>query len=511
MVFAAVELQDEDCLHLNIFSPSNSQGKRYPVMVYIHGGSYRVGSGNSFLGHVLAQHGIVVVNINYRLEALGFLTTGDDLLPGNYGLLDQIAALKWVKQNIAAFAGDPSRVTIAGNSAGGASVGLLNVSPAARGLFNQAIIQSGSPLAFWATHNETANLRNFFRHYANVHGCQQNSISELIACLREIPWQLFNFELRFELPRISPSRTDIRPRVDKSVLESMAVDLYKTAHINVKSIMTGVVKSEWSRHITLFLHEDLLPNKPHLAIHHVFADRFWWDPAITQVVVHEYTNWSRRDDQVENRRNYLQCISDMAMLAPTVKLADMCSKRGVSVYLYQFNHESHSDETFQPWQANYHQIELNYVFGSPFTNIDTEQGLQMNFTREDRAVSVRMMQHWSNYVKYGTPNAAKEANRRWTPFKSKTMDYLEIETAADEMKTFIRAEKVSFWNDLIPSLREQLASAGHTMPDRGPFFWVFVILSVVLLILLLVSLVLITRIRTMRNPQPIRPVTPTNV
>ena len=91
----------------------------------------------------------------------------------------------------------------------------------------------------------------------------------------------------------------------------------------------------------------------------------------------------------------------MAMLAPTVKLATMTSQRGVSVYLYQFNHDSYADETFHPWQANYHQIELNYVFGSPFTGIDTEQGLKMNFTDEDRAVSIRMMKHWSNYVKHG--------------------------------------------------------------------------------------------------------------
>jgi carboxylesterase type B len=91
----------------------------------------------------------------------------------------------------------------------------------------------------------------------------------------------------------------------------------------------------------------------------------------------------------------------MAMLAPTVKLAKITSRKDVSVYLYQFNHECHSDMTFHPWQANFHQIELNYVFGSPFTGIDTEQGYQMNFTDEDKQVSIRMMEYWSNFVKYG--------------------------------------------------------------------------------------------------------------
>lgn len=89
------------------------------------------------------------------------------------------------------------------------------------------------------------------------------------------------------------------------------------------------------------------------------------------------------------------------MLAPTVRLAKLCESRGVPVYFYHFNHESHCDETYHPWQANFHQIELNYVFGSPFTGIDTDQGFQLDFTNKDREVSQHMMELWANYVKYG--------------------------------------------------------------------------------------------------------------
>jgi len=135
--------QDEDCLYLNIYSPAaqttsmrSSVSSLYPVMVYIHGGSYRVGTGNVFQGHILAQHGVVVVTINYRLGVLGFLSARDENLEGNYGLYDQIASLAWIRQNILEFRGDPNRVTIFGNSAGGASVGILAVSPKAKGLFS---------------------------------------------------------------------------------------------------------------------------------------------------------------------------------------------------------------------------------------------------------------------------------------------------------------------------------------------------------------------------------------
>ncbi|ADU50751.1 Carboxylesterase type B [Thermaerobacter marianensis DSM 12885] len=142
--------QDEDCLYLNIWSPS-PDGRR-PVMVWIHGGAYLTGAGSIpwYDGTALAREGdVVVVTLNYRLGALGFLYLEDAFGPeftgsGNLGILDQIAALRWVRENIAAFGGDPDRVTIFGESAGAGSVGVLLAAPAARGLFHRAILQSGS-------------------------------------------------------------------------------------------------------------------------------------------------------------------------------------------------------------------------------------------------------------------------------------------------------------------------------------------------------------------------------
>ena len=144
----------EDCLFLNVWTPASSRGARLPVLVWIYGGGFQEGSSEVpiYDGANLAETGLVVVSFNYRLGVFGFLAHPElsaespHHSSGNYGLLDQVAALQWVKQNIQNFGGDPARVTICGQSAGAASVHALTASPLARSLFQGAIAQSGSGL-----------------------------------------------------------------------------------------------------------------------------------------------------------------------------------------------------------------------------------------------------------------------------------------------------------------------------------------------------------------------------
>ncbi|SHO65238.1 carboxylesterase/lipase family protein [Algoriphagus zhangzhouensis] len=142
----------EDGLYLNVWTPAKDESEKLPVMVWVHGGGFSAGSGTVPLydGEALAKKGIIVVTINYRLGIFGFLAHPElsaenpDGISGNYGILDQIAALKWVNENIAAFGGDPDNVTIAGQSAGAFSINALVVSPLAKGYFNKAIAESGA-------------------------------------------------------------------------------------------------------------------------------------------------------------------------------------------------------------------------------------------------------------------------------------------------------------------------------------------------------------------------------
>jgi para-nitrobenzyl esterase len=181
----------EDCLYLNIWTPARSAGKTLPVIVWIHGGGYKNGSASMplYWGDRLARQSVVVVTIAYRLGPLGFLAhadlTGESAYhsSGNYGLLDQVAALEWIQRNIAAFGGDPKQVTIAGQSSGAMSVSILMASPRAKGLFHRAIGQSGGlfePLQI-APSYLLANAERDGAAYASSVGANS------IAALRKLP------------------------------------------------------------------------------------------------------------------------------------------------------------------------------------------------------------------------------------------------------------------------------------------------------------------------------------
>ncbi|GFW67143.1 neuroligin-4, X-linked [Trichonephila clavipes] len=185
-------MQGEDCLNLNIYVPVEALPARIKdsspplsVMFFIHGGSYKTNGGRFYPGEWLASAGnVIVITVNYRLGVLGFLSTEDASARGNYGLLDQILALKWVKNNIMAFGGNASDVTIFGNSAGGACVGLHLISPMSRGLFSKAIAQSGSPIGEWAVQRRP---RMYVERLARKLKCPDVNNSELILeCLRKI-------------------------------------------------------------------------------------------------------------------------------------------------------------------------------------------------------------------------------------------------------------------------------------------------------------------------------------
>ena len=182
----------EDCLYLNVFTPARSASERRPVLVYIYGGGFNDGSAAVpiYDGEGLAKKGVVMVTFNYRLNIMGFFVHPDlskespHKVSGNYGLLDQIAALKWVQANIAKFGGDPGRVTIAGQSAGGVAIHQLIASPLARGLFHRAIVQSGgSTLGGLIPVSALATSEAVGQRFAESKGAKS------IAELRAMSWQ----------------------------------------------------------------------------------------------------------------------------------------------------------------------------------------------------------------------------------------------------------------------------------------------------------------------------------
>ena len=179
-IFAPNFTYSEDCLYLDVYSPNVSQS--LPVLFYIHGGGYEYGTALTYPSDLLALHGIVVVVIQYRLGPFGFLTTGDSAAPGNFGMLDQVEALKWVKENIEHFGGDPSKVTICGLSAGAASVSLHLPSPLSKGLFHQAIAESGVDLSPFAIQPISSALR-FATDLSQKLDCGTKDHSTMLSCI----------------------------------------------------------------------------------------------------------------------------------------------------------------------------------------------------------------------------------------------------------------------------------------------------------------------------------------
>lgn len=172
----------EDCLYLDVYTPNISLS--LPVMVYIHGGGYGSGAAIGYPSEVLALQGVVVVVIQYRLGPFGFLTTGDSAAPGNFGMLDQVEALKWVKDNIDKFGGNANKVTIFGESAGGSSVTLHLLSPLSDGLFHQVIAESGVDVSPWATQSVSFGV-GFAEELAQKLNCPTENHKEMVGCIRK--------------------------------------------------------------------------------------------------------------------------------------------------------------------------------------------------------------------------------------------------------------------------------------------------------------------------------------
>ena len=173
---------DEDCLNLNVYAPKLDKKKR-AVLVYIHGGAFLMGgdSSSTFGPNYLLENDVVVVTFNYRLGAFGFLATSDKAAAGNFGIKDQIMALKWIKRNIANFGGDPNNVALIGDDAGAASISIHTLSPESAGLFHKAILMSGNVLC-----------DQFFQHdphsaaveLANRLDCTSEKGEDIVDCLR---------------------------------------------------------------------------------------------------------------------------------------------------------------------------------------------------------------------------------------------------------------------------------------------------------------------------------------
>ncbi|XP_063059939.1 neuroligin-3b [Engraulis encrasicolus] len=457
--------QSEDCLYLNIYVPTQGEWQARddpkPVMVFVHGGSYMEGTGNIMDGSVLASYGnVIVITLNYRVGILGFLSTGDQAAKGNYGLLDQIQALRWISKNIVYFGGDPKRVTVFGSGIGASCVSLLTLSHHSEGLFHRAIIQSGSALSSWAVNYQPVK---YTRQLAERVGCNVLDTHDLVSCLQKRSYK----ELVEQDIQAVRFHVAFGPVIDGDLIPDDPEVLMEQGEFLNYDIMLGVNQGEGLRFVETVVDPDdggVSPSDFDFAVSD-FVDGLYGYPegkdTLRETIKFMYTDWADRDNPETRRKTLVALFTDHQWVEPSVVTADLHARYGSPTYFYAFYH--HCQSPMKPaWSDAAHGDEMPYVFGVPL--IGPTELFPCNFSRNDIMLSAVVMTYWTNFAKSGDPNKPvpqdtkfihTKANRfeevSWSKYNPNDQLYLHI-GLKPRVRDHYRATKVAFWKHLVPHL-----------------------------------------------------------
>lgn len=403
---------DEDCLSLNIWTPAKNPDEKLPVLVYIPGGAFTGGSGDIkvYNGEGLAQKGVIVVTVNYRVGVLGFLALPEltaespDSSSGNYGLLDQVAALSWVKRNIQAFGGDPENVTVSGQSAGAQSVYFLTASPLAKGLFQRAIAES-SP---WSSRRKTL-IREIAektgRHLMDTLGVK--SLKELRAIpAKELHQKANAFNLRFG------------PVVDGWFLPEDVTAIYSESKQNDTPLLTGLNADEGSSGGS-YGKMPMKEYKERIA-------REWGN--MTSLFLKLYPVSTEAEAEAAQKQSARD--AGLANMYTWAHARAMTSKSPEFNYFF---------ERVTPWPeypqyGAFHSSEIPYVFRN-------QHLLNRPWEETDRKLSDLMSSYWVNFIKTGNPNGP--GLPEWSSASDSMMRFNE----ASKTDAILPKEKLDFYID----------------------------------------------------------------
>jgi para-nitrobenzyl esterase len=403
--------QSEDCLTLNVWSPNTTSAAKLPVMVWIYGGGFLNGGSAApiYDGTDLAKHGVVMVSFNYRLGEFGFfahpavLGESRDAASGNFGLLDQIAALKWVQKNIAAFGGDPSNVTIFGESAGGVSVNDLIASPMARGLFAKAISESGLGLNEVPTLAEAQRNSVDFATQMGVAGSDAAALANLRA---------LKVEDILKNQGTLATEGHVAPFVDGKVIPSDISVLFAKGEIARVPYIAGSNSNEAS--LAPALGAD--PEKG-LA---VFGDAL---PKVREIY--------EADGPLTNAEFAREVFGDGLFTSAAQALAGFVAKTGEPARVYHFAYVA--DHYKGKMVGVSHGGEIAYVFGL------RGLGFIANFASDkDRSVVAQTQAYWTNFARTGDPNGP--GLPAWPSFSQASRQTLVIDDTTKAVADFRKGQ-----------------------------------------------------------------------
>ena len=437
--------ESEDCLHLTVRSPQLGSGAAMPVMVWIHGGDHQDGSSTDpyYTANVLASLGVVTVAINYRLGLMGYFahpelsTESTNGVAGNYGTLDQIAALEWIRDNISEFGGDPNNVTIFGESAGGESVMHLMTSPLAQGLFHRAIAQSP------ANAKQMGHLREPFLAYDSA---EDTSLAFAKALGITGPGQLERLRQRsatelYDLVRAAPLLGDHYPTIDGHVLPESPLVAFAGGRQSAVPLLIGSNADEGTLlHPVLeapmveYRYQPLPKDAPQAEMTNAFGNDF-------AALVEHYPGLDRRVAKAE-----IDFLGDHMFGARAFWYARHHATTGQPTWLYHFTRTPESPS--QTAGAN-HAAELSFVHGS---NVPI-----FPMTAADKVLGAQMRQYWTAFASSGSPNDF--ASIGWPQFDSADPQWLRLDhqIVAEKVE---RAEVYEIFNARTARLVEAMSSVG---------------------------------------------------
>jgi para-nitrobenzyl esterase len=446
----------EDCLYLNVWAPQwplRDSAPR-PVMVWLHGGSNTAGSGSqtTYDGTSLAAHGVIVITINYRLGVMGFFSHSEltresaHHSSGNYGLLDQLAALRWVRQNISQFGGDPGNVTLFGESAGSIDAGMLMVSPLSAGLFRRVILESGPPFGLGSPHT----LQETQPAGAAIAKAAPGNTGSALGNLRAMPAEevvkLAASVLKSQFQGFDPNS----PIVDGWILPEPAVKAIASGRAQKVDVMIGLNGRELSAfRIDAAAAAKLTSQqeksggagdalkKLEDAARPIYGS--WVTPAVGLYLAKAILDRAGAIDQASN---------DMLMACPIGAASSLIAAAGQKVFVYKFDRsipgKGESD------LGAFHGLEIPYVF-----NTFNDPGWNwLPFSATDHALSDVMETYWTNFAKAGNPNSSGVP--AWGAWSTDDEPYMEFSKGAEAVP---RTQFSPTFCHLAPArLKERLAA-----------------------------------------------------
>ncbi|XP_046740690.1 esterase E4-like [Diprion similis] len=463
---------DEDCLYLNIYKPElseNTTSRLLPVIVYIHGGQFMSGSDVSLVygPEYLLDKDLILVTLNYRLGVLGYLSTGDTVASGNWGLKDQVLALKWVQSNVKYFGGDPDEVTLFGQSSGAASVHLLTMSDATIGLFHRYITDSGSALGAWAYKPSGLYSGRAFDLGKYV-GCSNTSTDSLIECLRTVDFfditasdqELYLWQ---SYPSILWVPTD-EPDIDGAVLTDSPQNLIRDGRVQDLPWLSGVCQDDGLvESIAFYQNETLLDD---------FLANFdcalpsvlnWnhlpgWGAAWVEPIKSYYFNDFKADKNVI-LANLTVLLTEIIFHYPAYDALQQQFATNVNPqYFYNFDYRGalsmsyvYSGTTVDYGVA--HGDDLIHLF--PRTQ--TFSSFNETRSKEDYEMVDIMVELWTSFAIEGKPTTSAFGNdTNWEPFSITKNNNLRIGNKSDLTLTVEYSyfkERLQFWDELFSKVK----------------------------------------------------------